>query len=103
MAMKKTKYIIFTKNGKEEAILFDDSLIHKSVAQTLRVTNAVVGAGFVSCQSCADVDTVSGYCRDVEFYAYGESISLDVKSRPDVDTEIINAMFFGIDEKRKTE
>jgi hypothetical protein len=94
--MQETKYIIYEEDGYyERAIVFDNNIIHAEMANNMKVRDKVIGAGFVRCDKCEDVDTNSGLIRSVEFTAYGESVSLGVKSRGKIDSTVINAMFFG--------
>jgi hypothetical protein len=98
--MDEVKYIIYKdRHGFERAVIFDPMIQHSSMAMGLCVTDNVVGAGFVSGRPLKEsVDTVSGMCRDIDYRAYGQSISLGVKSREPQDSEVINAMFFTRDE-----
>jgi hypothetical protein len=73
------KYVIVNDGALELPIVFSDILIHAEVA--LRYRN-VVGAGFLT-------------VGDNEVNCYGESLSLGVKSRGEVDTKIVNRYLFG--------
>ena len=76
------KYIVVKGQfGDESAILFDELLTHKDVAQTQQV----ISAGFVRVKGVVDrLGT-----EYLETCCYGESTSLDKKSRGEVDTRIV--------------
>ena len=101
--MTDTKYIVYENEyGNDRAIVFTDEIVHSEMAMRLGVINRVVGAGFVSCSPLKEeVCTDSGLIRDVGFRAYGESVSLGVRSREDLDDVAINEMFFGKDELKE--
>jgi hypothetical protein len=76
--MSGVKYIIV--NGS--AIVFSSAIQHSDMARGL---GTVAGAGFVTFGSKQDEygETI------ITAYCYGESISLDIKSRGDVDSKIV--------------
>lgn len=67
------KYIIYTSNGKEYVITFPGEKNHKKVAEALELTD-IIAAGFFM--------EVAGK----KFFT-GESTSLNIESRGDVDLE----------------
>lgn len=78
----KTKYII-TEDGIP--VLFGElGPSHAEVARALFPGRTIVGAGFC-------------YIRDDRYVCYGESISLRVASRNDVDSRILNRQL-GVEE-----
>lgn len=70
------KYIIFGDSGFPEAVAFSETIVHKDIANGLGAKH-IIGAGFFM-------------MIDGRFHCYGESISLDVKSRGVLDSEILN-------------
>lgn len=98
--MKDTKYIVYKNEyGNDKAIVFTDDIVHSDMALRMRVKDKVVGAGFVSCHSLErSVELSSGMSRDVGFQSYGESVSLNIISRGELDDKAINEMFFGKDD-----
>ena len=74
--MLKTKYIIFDTDLLTP-VVFPDTLIHVDVAKALGYP--VISAGF--CEIIGD-----------KYECYGESVSLNVKSRYREDSEILNRM-----------
>lgn len=80
--MKNCKYVVLSddkKYGTEKIFIFDASINHKDFARgMIRGVRMpiVVSAGFIS-----------------EFLTcYGESITLSVRSRPDMDTLLLHSM-----------
>ena len=74
----KTKYIVFeTANGIEDMVIFSILVQHDWVARGMGL---IVSAGFIS------VHTDFGGDQLIE--CYGESISLNLKSRPEQDAKI---------------
>lgn len=63
-------------------IIFQTYLVHKDIAHGVR-SNPVTSAGFVQ--------------RDAEgnYHCYGESVSLNIKSNPEMDSKIINTFLKG--------
>jgi hypothetical protein len=78
------KYII---SKDDTPVVFSDFQSHQEVASALSFL--VLGAGF-----CHIND-------DKEFVCYGDSVSLNVKSRGTVDSLIINKVFGLVDSDRK--
>ena len=74
-----SKYIIVKEAGHEIAILFDSLLNHDVVAEGL----AVVSAGQFSTYIMKN---------GVEVTAFGDSTTLELSSRKEVDAEIIKKM-----------
>jgi hypothetical protein len=79
---RKLKYIIVEIDGLECAIVFNDVLIHKDIAKDMDV----VSAGF--CELGIDY---------VGVIAYGESTSLELKSRPEDEKIIEKTLFPSLD------
>ena len=74
----KTKYVVFElENGIEDMIIFSGLVQHDWMARGLGL---IVSAGFIS------VHTDFGGDQLIE--CYGESISLNLKSRPEEDAKI---------------
>ena len=78
----KNKYIIIKEGSIEMPILFPGLLNHIDVARG--TGKEAVGAGFW------DIDTNNP--DKIEYFAYGESITLGIKSR-EQDSEILNRFF----------
>lgn len=80
--MFKSKYIV---TDTDVPVVFSECApSHADVARALFPNAAIVGAGFC-------------YIRDDRYVCYGESISLRVKSRGEVDSDILNR-YMGVDE-----
>ncbi len=81
----KMKYIVIDGLMAETPYIFPDSVQHSYVAQALSsgANNVVISAGFV-------VHRADG------MQCYGRSVSLDIDSRPDVDSALINRLL-GLD------
>lgn len=78
--MPRMKYII---GGRlQHAIVFDEILTHRDVARAVFHNQEITGAGFC-------------YIDEGRFFAYGESISLKVKSGPN-DSKILNKSLLGV-------
>jgi hypothetical protein len=77
--MYKPKYII----ADGSAIIFSAAIQHKDMA---RGWGRIDGAGFVDFSTEVD----SWGQTIVKAVAYGESVSLDIKSRPEEDSAIIS-------------
>jgi hypothetical protein len=75
----RSKYIILEVGGFEQPVVFSELMIHFDTAVAIAPRSKVTGAGF-----CNIVDG--------QYQCYGESISLGVKSRGDVDSKILNKM-----------
>ena len=95
---KDTKYIVIKDRlGNETPIIFGENFQHSEMAR--RVTHDpkedVVSAGFVSIKDLEEYKEYdSGICVKHELKAYGESISLNKKSRTE-DTKLLNYIFYG--------
>jgi len=76
----KVKYIILEDNSP---ILFGQTLTHKTVADAMG--QKVNGAGFCS----IDKSNITG---DISVQVFGESISLNIKSKPE-DSKLIKRLF----------
>lgn len=76
------KYIVMQAlNGDEHMFLFDDTLTHAEVSEALSSFRSAILKP-VSAGSASVDDTGMPYC-------WGESLSLDLKCREDVDKELI--------------
>jgi hypothetical protein len=73
------KYIIADIDGFPTPIVFPDRLVHADVAAAFGALKRVSGAGFCT------IDKDGYHC-------YGESISLEVKSGYDADSNHLNRM-----------
>jgi len=83
--MNDTKYIVVKPSDYEIMIIFSALTIHATMANGY---NNVISAGFVSIRT-EEKDGITspiGYC-------YGESSSLNLKSREVEDTVLLNRMF----------
>lgn len=81
--MLKMKYIIRAGgHGLPCPVMFGDTENHNDIAY--RLGGEIISAGFVD-------------LGDNGVQCYGESISLNIRSRPEIDSKIIN-VFFGIGE-----
>lgn len=72
----KTKYIVVDSGMSDDMHIFPSHLNHNNVAD--KIGGRVISAGFLS----IDPDKNG----DVEISCYGKSISLNVDSRPEIDT-----------------
>ena len=77
----KTKYITIKhpRYAHETLIMFPEFITHEDFFNDLDVHGEIVSAGFI-------------VITDGEFICHGESVSLDVKSRPE-DSALVNDMF----------
>ena len=78
--MHKAKYII-SETGRP--LVFSQLHAHVDVAHAMFGGAKIIGAGFVQVN------------REGEYVCYGESVSLNVKSRGDEDSKILNKMLGG--------
>ena len=76
----KTKYIVYDSVLSAEMIIFGNTLQHADVADQMRVKHLIISAGFLS------VGTNAKGFTQVE--AFGNSISLDVKSNEEFDSAL---------------
>ncbi len=74
--MFKSKYIL---DGDFTPIVFPETLAHSDVARNMGMLGRVIGAGFC-------------YIEDNKYVCYGESVSLNVKSRGDEDSKRLNRL-----------
>lgn len=84
----RTKYIIIETDLGLVPILFSDMGAHSDVARAYPMRR-VVGAGFASLQTAKPYENPLYAC-------YGESTSLKIKSRGELDSSIINR-YMGLD------
>lgn len=73
------KYIVVKHNGFECPIIFDPLIMHKD----MRGTREVVSAGFVIITLDRELEP------NVVAQCYGRSDSLNIESRPEVDSKLI--------------
>lgn len=78
--MIRQKYIVVKVLDVETPILFPDQHQHRQVSLGFGLPRDVVSAGFVTWGPRG-------------FYAFGESFSLDIKSRGSKDSQLINETF----------
>ena len=71
----RSKYIVIERARLATPIIFSETMGHDEMAAA--VGGEVVGAGFC-------------YISDDRYKCYGESVSLKIKSRGDVDANILN-------------
>lgn len=88
--MRRMKYIIIDNGLEELPFIFSDLVNHNDMERALQrlVHGDTVSAGFVVIKQ----DPVEGTIEptlQVSFGCYGESISLDLKSRPE-DSDVLN-------------
>lgn len=86
--MSKSKYVVgLARTGgmdKVMAVAFSEDMVHHDVATALFGSrNRIIGAGFF------DIEDREGHAPTV--VTYGESVSLEVKSRPE-DKHYLNAL-----------
>lgn len=74
------KYIVFEEDGLEDIVIFSKLVNHSDMAS--RIGKKVLGAGFVRLGMDTASDHIVGVC-------HGESISLNMKSRPE-DSILLN-------------
>lgn len=73
----KSKYIIVDTGMAIAPIVFTELLTHADVARAIAPHGTVMGAGFC-------------YVEKNAYVCYGESVSLEVKSRGEADSKILN-------------
>ncbi len=78
--MISTKYIVFDSGIDTEMMIFGSSLQHVDVAAQMKITDSLISAGFL------DIGINSKGKIFVE--AYGNSLSLDIESIVEFDTEL---------------
>ena len=81
--MNQSKYIIVKKDGVEYPILFPNVMNHSDMFK-------LVGGDLISAGFCTISSTDNG---DIQYSAYGKSVTLDVSSREEVDTKLMNRHF----------
>ena len=76
-----TKYIVVKhpKYATDTIIMFPEYIPHREFYEDYDIHGKIISAGFI-------------LIRDGEFICHGESIGLDVKSRPE-DSALANEMF----------
>ena len=77
----KAKYIVIKSGGLEQPFVFSELAAHADVARAL--DREVVGAGF-----CYIKETPDG----PRYKCYGESVSLLVRNRGEVDDDVLNRL-----------
>jgi len=80
--MSKIKYVIIEKNGIEQPLIFGECLNH---ADAVFGKDGIISAGFVQIYS---------EDNQVKVCCFGESVSLKLKSRKEVDDAIIISHLF---------
>ncbi len=82
--MNEAKYIAWDNGMFDTIIIFDATMTHMTVAHNLCIKgDSVIGAGFVSSN----------------LQCYGESVSLNKKSRNDPDTKLLYRMLNGWEDR----
>lgn len=81
--MNKMKYIVVDNGSWIDPYIFSEAVQHFEMASNIH--GDVISAGFV-------------YWTPNGLECYGESISLDVKSRPEEDSKMINKMLGASDD-----
>jgi hypothetical protein len=85
--MHKVKYISYTEHGANRLVIFQSIVSHDLFAGKMGISkNRILGAGFVAISGTDSLSTC---------HCYGESVSLDVKSRRE-DTDILRGMWYGL-------
>jgi hypothetical protein len=81
----RSKYVVISVGSCPVPIVFSDLLQHAEVARPLTngIPERVLGAGF------CHID------ENGRYFCYGDSVSLKVKSRDDVDSAVLNK-FLGV-------
>ena len=74
----KSKYIIVENITGIIPVVFTELAVHKDVARGF-MPGKILGAGFC-------------YIEDDQYHCYGESTSLNVKSRDDIDSALLNRL-----------
>ena len=84
--MTTSKYICIDYPNKGEVIIiFSDMLVHRDMARSNAHSGCqILSAGFV-------MENMTG-----RLVCYGESESLEIKSRPEIDTALVNKMLGGV-------
>ncbi len=78
--MESTKYIVYDSGVDAEMLIFGSGLQHVDVAAAMKVTDSIISAGFLCVGTNRKGETF------VE--AYGKSISLDIESIVEFDSEL---------------
>lgn len=74
------KYIIFEDEvGNEYPVIFGDTINHKDMAKKIELK--VISAGAMRFDDCLS--------EDFKIYCYGESQTLGIRGRGEIDTQII--------------
>lgn len=72
------KYIVVKMKGEERLLPFHTNVQHSDFASHFINSSLVISAGFI--------DPIRGQC-------YGDSLSLNICSRPEKDTALLKEMF----------
>ena len=83
------KYVIIEQNHLELPIIFNQIFNHSD----FKDIGPIVSAGFVRITEIKEVDTMFTIEYQPVVVCYGESTTLKMKSRPDVDAEVIKRGF----------
>ena len=80
------KYIIYKDtNDLEHAVIFDKIVNHSSIKQALKSS---------FCYALKDEDFISaGFVELTNLQCYGDSFTLKLKSRGDIDTKVMELLF----------
>ena len=83
------KYVIVDYNGLELPIIFNKILNHSD----FKDIGIITSAGFVRITEIKEVETMFDITHEPVVNCYGESTSLKMKSRGEIDAEIIRRGF----------
>jgi len=86
------KYVTLNLLGEDSIILFPKAIAHKEIVEAVRFMKVENGRGQWS-RAYVDLDIVSAGFVDYAGNCHGESISLDVQSRPVEDTELLRSQY----------
>lgn len=76
------KYIVieYSNSTPEAMMIFPEDIEHKAFAEAMAHSRRIISAGYI-------------LMRDGEFICHDQSVSLDIKSRPAIDSALANMMF----------
>jgi len=75
-----TKYIVFDSGLNAEMIIFGSGLQHVDVAAQMKISDSIISAGFLLIRTNKK--------GEILVDAYGKSVTLDVKSIAEFDSEL---------------
>lgn len=89
------KYIVLKhKDGEEFLITFPNhpKMVHKHMVEAVKSIRVDCGFGQWN-REFRESKVVSAGFVDSSGYCYGESMSLNIESRPDIDTELLKSQY----------